>query len=109
MSKQNLVKNTLEIVSGKEYTLDFIDELLIELEFEKVDYVYEPGQFSVRGGIVDIFSFSNENPFRVEFFGNEVDSIRTFDPVSQLSIKAHKKAVIIPNVQQTSMSNALTP
>jgi len=100
VTKQNLTKNTLEIVSGKEYTLDFIDELLIELEFEKVDYVYEPGQFSVRGGIIDIFSFSNENPFRVEFFGNEVDSIRTFDPVSQLSIKPHKKAVIIPNVQQ---------
>src|SRR5690606_19354588 len=59
----------------------------------------EPGEFSVRGGIIDVFSFSNENPYRIEFFGNEIDSIRTFDVETQLSIETNKKITIIPNVE----------
>ncbi len=73
--------------------------MLNEYDFSRVDYVVEPGQFSVRGGIVDIFSFSNDNPFRIEFFGEDVDSIRSFDPVTQLSVHKLSYCTIIPNVQ----------
>lgn len=100
VTKRNLSKHTFEIEVEKEYSIDFVNELLIEYDFEKVDYVYEPGQFSVRGGIVDIYSFSNEHPFRVEFFGDEIDSIRSFDTLTQLSIKTLKKINVIPNVQK---------
>ena len=68
ITKKQFAATILEIKKGVEYSLDFINELLIEYEFEKVDFVYEPGQFAVRGGIVDIFSFSNDLPYRVEFF-----------------------------------------
>lgn len=100
VTKNHLEKNTLGIKVGEEYSIEFINELLIEYEFEKVDYVYEPGQFAVRGGIVDVFSFSNDNPYRIEFFGDEVESIRTFDPADQLSIKTIARISIVPNVQQ---------
>ena len=100
ITKRQFAKNILEIKSGVEYSIDFINELLIEHDFEKVDFVYEPGQFAVRGGIVDIFSFSNDEPYRVEFFGDEVESIRTFNPVNQLSIKTLSRFSVVPNVQR---------
>ena len=106
VTKAHLAKNTLEVKVGESYSIDFINELLIEYEFEKVDYVYQPGQFSVRGGIVDVFSFSNEHPFRIEFFGDEVDSIRTFDPVTQLSVKPMGKIQVVPNVQTKLLKEA---
>src|SRR5690606_10854573 len=84
---------------GKKYGLEFLNEVLMEYGFERVDFVYEPGQYSIRGGILDVFSYSNDNPFRIEFFGDEVDSIRNFDPVNQLSFKAHEFFSIVPNVQ----------
>jgi len=99
VTKKQLKKNTMELAQGETHSLDFINELFIEHEFEKVDYVYEPGQFSVRGGIVDVFSFSYDYPFRIEFFGDEIDSIRSFNIADQLSIKTHKKITITPNVQ----------
>ena len=99
-TQKRLTENTMRVEKGKTYSIDFFNELLLEYEFERVDFVYEPGQFSIRGGIVDIFSFSNDHPFRVEFFGDEVDSIRTFDPVSQLSINTHTHFSIVPNVQK---------
>ncbi len=99
-----LAKNTLKLEVGKSYSTDFINEMLLEYHFDRVDFVYEPGQFSIRGGIVDVFSFSNDHPFRIELFGDEVDSIRTFDASTQLSINTHKHFNIIPNVQgQLSM------
>lgn len=100
ITKKQFAKNILEIRQGTEYSVDFINELLIEYEFEKVDFVYEPGQFAVRGGIIDIFSFSNDIPYRIEFFGDEVDSIRTFDPVNQLSIKSMSRLTVVPNIQR---------
>lgn len=103
-SAKTLRKNTIRIDVGKEYTLDFINEYLHELHFNRVDFVYEPGQFSIRGGIVDIFSYSNDNPYRIEFFGDEVESIRTFDASTQLSISSHKHATIVPNIQETLTS-----
>ena len=100
ITKKQFAATILEIKQGAIYSLDFINELLIEYEFERVDFVYEPGQFAIRGGIVDIFSFSNDLPYRVEFFGDEVDSIRTFDPVNQLSIKTMSRLTVVPNIQK---------
>ncbi|MDB9725053.1 transcription-repair coupling factor [Salibacteraceae bacterium] len=99
VTKKQLKKNILELKVGDEITIDFINELLYEYHFERVDFVTGPGQFSIRGGIVDIFSFANDDPYRVEFFGDDIDSIRTFDPASQLSKKNYKKIHILPNVQ----------
>ena len=70
----------------------------MEYGFEKVDFVYEPGQYAMRGGIVDVFSFSLDYPYRIEFFGEEIDSIRKFDPVSQLSVGKLTRATVVPNV-----------
>lgn len=100
VTKKQFAEKILEIKKGVEYSVDFINELLIEYEFEKVDFVYEPGQFAVRGGIIDIFSFSNDMPYRVEFFGDEVDSIRTFNPVNQLSVKTMSRLTVVPNIQK---------
>jgi transcription-repair coupling factor (superfamily II helicase) len=99
VTKAHLTKNTLELKQGEKISIDFISDVLIEYGFDRVDYVIEPGQFSVRGGIVDIFSFSNDNPYRVEFLGNEVDSIRSFDAITQLSVQKLNHCAIIPNVQ----------
>lgn len=101
ISKNYLNKNTLKINQGDDLSIDFVTDLLLEYEFERVDFVTEPGQFSLRGGIVDVFSFGNENPYRIEFFGDEVASIRTFNPADQLSVKKLKKLTIIPNVQDS--------
>lgn len=106
VTKKTLENNTLKINVGDQLSLDFITEVLYEYGFTREDFVIEPGQFSVRGGIVDVFSFSNENPYRIEFFGDDIESIRTFDPVSQLSIKEHKKIAIIPNVQTTLLTES---
>lgn len=100
ITKKKFSNSILEVKSGTEYSISFINELLISYDFDKVDFVYEPGQFAVRGGIIDVFSFSNDEPYRIEFFGDEVDSIRTFDPTNQLSIKTLNRFTIVPNVQR---------
>ncbi|WP_396166025.1 transcription-repair coupling factor [Flavobacterium sp.] len=99
VTKKELEKNTFKISVNDKLAIDFINEVLFEYNFKRVDFVTEPGEFSVRGGIVDVFSFSNDNPYRIEFFGNEVDSIRSFDVETQLSIEKLKKVSIIPNVE----------
>src|SRR5690606_35467616 len=73
VTRKDLEKNTLKIAVGDLFTIDNVNEKLFEYEFRRVDFVTEPGEFSVRGGIIDVFSFSNENPYRIEFFGNEID------------------------------------
>ncbi|GGI56053.1 transcription-repair coupling factor [Winogradskyella haliclonae] len=98
VTKKELEKNTLKIAVGNELSIDFVNEVLFEYQFKRVDFVTEPGDFSVRGGIVDVFSFSHDEPYRIEFFGDEVDSIRTFDVETQLSTERIKKVSIIPNV-----------
>ncbi|WP_296380242.1 transcription-repair coupling factor [Winogradskyella sp.] len=98
VTKKELEKNTLKISIGNELSIDFVNEVLFEYKFKRVDFVTEPGDFSVRGGIVDVFSFSHDEPYRIEFFGDEVDSIRTFDVETQLSTERIKKVSIIPNV-----------
>ncbi|MEM1336960.1 MAG: transcription-repair coupling factor [Bacteroidota bacterium] len=99
VTRKELDKNTLKITSGDTLSPDFLNEVLFEYEFQRVDFVTEPGEFSVRGGIVDVFSFSHDEPYRIDFFGNEVDSIRTFDVETQLSTDPVKKITIIPNVE----------
>ncbi|MDX1472059.1 MAG: transcription-repair coupling factor, partial [Flavobacteriaceae bacterium] len=98
VTRKELERNTLKISIGDKLSLDFVNETLFEYKFKRVDFVSEPGEFSVRGGILDVFSFSNEEPYRLEFFGDEIDSIRTFDVETQLSIESVKKINIIPNV-----------
>lgn len=100
ISNKTLTKNTLEIKQGEKLSMDFVIEVLNEYGFTATDFVYEPGSFSVRGSLIDIFSFSDEFPFRVDFFGDEIESIRSFDPQTQLSTEKHKKIVIIPNVHE---------
>ncbi len=95
---QVINKQRIEISLGESLDLDTILELLIEYGFDREEFVFEPGQFSIRGGIVDIFSFGNEWPYRIELFDEEVESIRTFHPGNQLSMRSIKKIAIIPNV-----------
>jgi len=98
VTRRELDKNTLKVKLDDSLSLDFLNEVLFEYQFKRVDFVTEPGEFSVRGGIVDVFSFSHDEPYRIEFFGEEVDSIRTFDVETQLSTEKVKKISIIPNV-----------
>jgi transcription-repair coupling factor (superfamily II helicase) len=94
--------NIISIKSGDTLDLDGLLEKLVNKGFERTDFVYEPGQFALRGGILDIYSFGNEKPYRVELFGNDVDSIRIFDPESQLSERKLLQVNIIPNVENRS-------
>ena len=99
VTRKELDKNTLKLAVNDSLSIDFINETLFEYNFKRVDFVVEPGEFSVRGGIIDVFSFSNDEPYRIEFFGNEVDSIRSFDVETQLSKEKLNKISIIPNVE----------
>lgn len=103
VTKRELERNTLKVSVGENLSLDFVNEALFEYNFQRVDFVTEPGDFSVRGGIIDVFSFSNDEPYRIEFFGDEVDSIRTFDVETQLSKDKLKKASIMPNVENKTL------
>ncbi len=94
-----LNEQTLHMKVNEKLDTDFMIDLLVGFEFERVDFVYEPGQFSIRGDIVDVFSFGNEYPYRVELFGKEIESIRTFDPLTQLSQKKIASVTIVPNIQ----------
>lgn len=105
INRADLEKNTLAITQNTKLSIEFINEFLYEYDFERVDFVYEPGQFAIRGGIVDIFSFSNDLPYRIEFFGDEIESIRTFDIESQLSVNNIHTVTIVPNVQAKFLTN----
>lgn len=103
VTKKELEKNTLKIAVGDSLSIDFVNEVLFEYHFKRTDFVTEPGEFSVRGGILDVFSFSNDEPYRIEFFGNEIESIRTFDVETQLSLEQVKKITVIPNVDAVTI------
>ncbi len=96
---KTLRNNIISIKTNDTISPDSLMELFVMYGFERTDFVYEPGQFALRGGILDIYSFGNEKPYRVELFGNEVDSIRIFDPESQLSERKLMQVNIIPNVE----------
>jgi len=103
ISRRNLKKNTLTISKGDKLSLEFIEEVLHEYNFDRVDFVYEPGQYAIRGSIADIFSYSADLPYRIDFFGEEVESIRSFNTDDQLSLDIHKQISIIPNIQDISI------
>lgn len=94
-----LEKSILQLTEGERISPSFITDLLLEYGFERVEFVYEPGQFSLRGSIVDIFSYTSSTPYRIDFFGDEVESIRSFDVETQLSIAKHSEVTILPNLQ----------
>lgn len=100
ITEKDLSANTYELKVGHPFDLEFFIDFLTEHHFERSDFVYEAGQFSIRGGIVDVFSFSNDMPYRLELDGEMIESIRTFDPNTQLSIKRVDRFFIIPNVQK---------
>ncbi len=99
VSESGLQKHTLHIKTGEKLSISFINELLFEYGFERVEFVFEPGQYSIRGSIIDIFSYSNEDPYRIDFFGDVVDSIRSFDIEDQISKVPYSRIAIIPNIQ----------
>lgn len=104
LAKRSLVKNTFHLKVGEAVDVEFLNQFLLEHGFEKVDFVYEPGQFAVRGGIVDVYSFAHEWPYRIELLGEEVESLRSFDPETQLSQDNKKTVSILPDWQgQESM------
>ncbi len=101
-----LESSTFEILQGNTLDMDFVDEWMHSYGIAKVDYVYEPGQYAIRGGIIDIFSYSFDHPYRIELFGNEVESIRKFDPATQLSVAQMVRATIVPNVSTRNSEEA---
>jgi transcription-repair coupling factor (superfamily II helicase) len=109
ISRKELNDQTFTISLNERYTMDFLDDVFITYGFHKVDFVYEPGQYAIRGGIVDIFSYSFDYPYRIEFFGDDVESIRKFDPVNQLSVNKMTKAVIVPNIGNSTLHESVEP
>lgn len=100
VSKNKLLQNTVQLRRGEKIDLGFLKDTLKEYNFVRADFVYEPGQYSVRGSIVDVFSFAAKFPYRIDFFGDEVDSIRSFDIESQLSIDKLEKIQIVPDTKK---------
>jgi transcription-repair coupling factor (superfamily II helicase) len=100
LSKEELLANTLTLSVGEKVDALFVADVFDSLRFERTDYVYEPGQYAVRGSIIDVFSFSNEYPYRIDFFGNEVETVRTFDVETQLSIEKLQSISIISEVSR---------
>lgn len=99
ISRHNLRKNTLVIKKGSDLPPSFVEEMLIEYGFRRADFVYEPGQYAMRGSITDLFSFATDKPFRIDYFGNTVESIRVFNPDSQLSEEVVDEIAVVPNIQ----------
>ena len=102
ITKKDFVSQRIDLKTGDQVGLDFINESLFEFGFERTDFVTEPGEFSVRGGIIDVYSFAHDVPYRIEFFGNEVESIRTFDIETQLSKEAVGNLTIVPNMDRSA-------
>ncbi|MBR5863425.1 MAG: transcription-repair coupling factor [Alistipes sp.] len=101
--EQSLSNNTIRLKVGDEIKIAQLESMLVDLGFQQVDFVYEPGQYSLRGGIVDVFSYSESRPFRFDFFGDEIDSIRRFNISSQLSHEKAQEVEIIPNLNTASI------
>jgi transcription-repair coupling factor (superfamily II helicase) len=105
VSRKELKKYTIGLKVGDEVVIDDLEKILQNLHFESVDFVIEAGQYSIRGGILDVYSYADEYPFRIEFFDTEIESIRTFDINSQLSIDKQSNITIIPNTEAKKGSN----
>jgi len=99
VNRKFLEKNTLKLSAGEKVSMDFILDLLVEYDFERADFVLEPGQFALRGGLIDVYSFSSDHPYRIEFSGDSIASIRTFDPAAQLSLNIKDSITIVPDIR----------
>lgn len=99
INKKSLASNTFTIKKGENLDSQFLEDFFRDYDFEKTDFVHEAGQFAVRGGIIDVFSFAHDHPYRIELFGDEVESIRSFDPGSQLSVEVLDQVSLMPNIQ----------
>ncbi|MEE1112809.1 MAG: transcription-repair coupling factor [Bacteroidales bacterium] len=97
VDKKSFNKKTFTIAKNEELNIDQLIDVLDDFGFERSDLVYQAGQYSIRGGIIDVFSFSQENPYRIELFGDTIDSLRTFDVLTQLSIEEKESFNILPN------------
>ena len=106
IAQKELQQQTLSIKVEDTLSLDFLNEVLFDYEFKRVEFVSQAGEFSVRGGIVDVFSFSYDQPFRIEFFGDEVESIRSFDIATQLSVETFDKIDLIANISAIQENNS---
>ena len=95
--KKTLTEQSFTIKEGDTFDLTKLSEKLLELGFRRCDYVYEPGEFAVRGSILDVFSFSSEHPYRIDFFGDDVESLRTFEVQTQLSAERRSEVSIVPD------------
>ncbi len=102
VSKRQLDEQTLEVRVGERVDLSFVEQTLLAFGFHRTDYVYEPGQFAVRGSLIDVYSYSHELPYRIDFFGDEVDSIRTFEVDSQLSRDRLESVTLVPELSAES-------
>jgi len=100
VSKERLNDQTIRLETGQEVEVMALEKQLRALGFQEVDYVYEPGQFAVRGSILDVYSYSSEYPFRIDFFGDEIDTLRTFEVETQLSLQKRKQVEIVPELAQ---------
>lgn len=100
VSKERLNDQTIRLETGQEVEVGALEKQLRALGFQEVDYVYEPGQFAVRGSILDVYSYSSEYPFRIDFFGDEIDTLRTFEVETQLSLQKRKQVEIVPELAQ---------
>lgn len=100
VSKERLNDQTIRLETGQEVEVVALEKQLRALGFQEVDYVYEPGQFAVRGSILDVYSYSSEYPFRIDFFGDEIDTLRTFEVETQLSLQKRKQVKIVPELAQ---------
>lgn len=103
VTKKELSQNTIHIRTGEKISIEDLTNFLFDMAFERKDFVYEPGQFSVRGGIIDVFSFSHEQPYRIEFFEEEIESIRSFEPSTQLSVEKFSRIDLTPNTNEKAL------
>lgn len=100
VGKKHLIEHSMKINLGDSLSIDFLMELLFEYGFERTDFVTKPGEFAIRGGIFDVFSYSHDQPYRIEFFGDDIDSMRIFDVADQLTTEKVEELTILPNIQK---------
>ncbi len=108
VSKEQMAERMLALSRGQKIDLTEVESTLVDFGFHRTDYVYEPGQFAIRGSILDVYSFSNENPYRIDFFDDEIDSIRTFEVQTQLSVEKKQDVSIVPELTDTQRMSMLS-
>lgn len=103
--QQDLYDKAIKVSVGDKLGIGFFREILSDYGFERVDFVVEPGQFAIRGGILDVFSYAADHPYRMEFFGDEIETIRVFNPADQLSIQKKQNVSVMPNIGELLKEN----